>query len=173
MVTSHQNITSIPLQQNQNLGENKTRPETITVEEKLCIIGLNFVLCISQRFKGGPCTIASAGIAALHFWAHWMQCSGAAVTSWEPVIADAGGVAARRGEKYQGGSEGRRRKERSFGGMGRWKRGLPWLWTACCSTLLDLSHQVFLCHLGRIVNAINVDEKYHQRWRYCFTLPKR
>ena len=44
MVTSHQNITSIPLQQNQNLGENKTRPETITVGEKLCIIGLNFVL---------------------------------------------------------------------------------------------------------------------------------
>ena len=40
-----------------------------------------------------------------------MQCSGAAVTSWEPVIADAGGVAAGRGEKYQGGSEGRRRKE--------------------------------------------------------------
>ena len=44
MVTSHQNITSIPLQQNKNLGENKTRPETITVGEKLCIIGLNFVL---------------------------------------------------------------------------------------------------------------------------------
>ena len=166
-MTSHQNITAIPLKRKKWAKITPISPEIITMWEELSNLS-DWISCscISQRFKAGPCTIASAGIAALQFWAHWMQCSGAAVTSWEPVIADAGGVAAGRGEKYQGGSEGRRRKERSFGGMGRWKRGLPWLWTACCSTPSDLSHRVFLCQLGRIVKAINEDEKYHQRWRY-------
>ena len=84
-------------------------------------------------------------------------------------------VLQRGGEKNT--RKGAREGEEKKGALEEWEDGnggcLDFGRLVVLPSLLDLSHQVFLCHLGRIVNAITEDEKYHQRWRYCFTLPKR
>ena len=166
-MTSHQNITAIPLKR-KKMGENNPHLSWNyhNVRGTVEFMGLNFVLLYFSALQSrsvhhcirGNCRVAILGALNAMFGSccHFLG----TCDCW------CGRCCSGRGEKYQGGSEGRRRKERSFGGMGRWKRGLPWLWTACCSTPSDLSHRVFLCQLGRIVKAINEDEKYYQRWRY-------
>ena len=101
-------------------------PEIITIWEELSDLwDWISCSCISERFKSGLCTIASAGIAALQFWAHWMQCSGAAVTSWLGTCdCWCGRCCSGAGRKIPGRERGKAKKRKELWRNGTMEKGV-------------------------------------------------